>query len=145
MLYCAIVPEPARSVIVPTGMKSSVTQSNVPSGRFTFLTCAERRLKPPQPLNCDSSAVAWPLGVWPPIAEPVSDSFSVPPVWQPGGVGGGGFVTVSEKVPVAVEPAASVTVSWNVDVPSVLGAPSARPEVRSVSPAGSVPDQLYGG
>jgi hypothetical protein len=58
MLYGAIVPEPPRSVIVPTGPKSRVTHSCVPSGRFTLLTCTERMLKPPQPLNCDSSATA---------------------------------------------------------------------------------------
>src|SRR5919198_1078280 len=89
MLYVAIVPEPPRKVIVPTGLKSSVTQRTLPSGRLTFLTCADRRLKPPQPLNCVSSAVAWPLGVRPPIGEPLSDSRTVPPVWHPGGVGVG--------------------------------------------------------
>src|SRR5919199_6829485 len=145
MLNVGIVPEPPRSVIVPTGPKSSVTQSTVPSGRFTFLTCADRRLKPPQPLNFVSSAVAWPLGVSPLKVEPLRVFFSVPPVWQPLGDGGGELVTVSENVPVAVAPAASVTVTWNVDVPRAVGAPRASPDGRSVSPAGSVPDHRYGG
>src|SRR3954470_12006165 len=112
MLYVAIVPEPPRSVIVPTGLKSSVTQSCVLSGRLTSLTCTDSRLKPPQPLNFDSSAVAWPLGVLPLSVEPLSDSFRVPPVWQPDGLGAGEFVTVSEKLPVAVAPVASATVTW---------------------------------
>src|SRR5215213_9398714 len=111
MLYWAIVPEPARSVIVPTGLKSSVTQRTVPSGRLMFLTCADRRLKPPHALKRVSSATATPLGVLPPNAAPDSTSFSVPPVWQPAGEGGGGSVTVSENVPVAVAPAASATVT----------------------------------
>src|ERR687885_501700 len=145
MLYVGIVPEPPRSVIVPTGPKSSVTHSTVPSGRFTFLTCTERRLKPPQPLNFVSSAVAWPLGVLPLNAEPLKDSLSVPPVWQPDGVGGGGSVTVSENVPVAFAPAESVTVTVKVEVPFTLGAPSRSPEGRSVSPAGTCPDHVYGG
>src|SRR5919197_6248286 len=98
MLYVGIVPEPPRNVIVPTGPKSSVTQSTLPSGRLPFLTCTDRMLKPPQPLNCVMSAVAMPLGVLP----------------------------------------------LNVGVRSVEGAPSARPEGRSVRPAGSVPDHLYG-
>src|SRR4051794_5406224 len=42
-------------------------------------------------------------------------------------------------------PAASVTVTSKVVVPSAVGAPSTSPEGRSVRPAGSVPDQLYGG
>src|SRR5262249_7907052 len=67
--------------------------------------------------------------------------FGVPPVWQPGGVGGGGPVTVSENVPVAVAPAASVTVTVNVDVPVAVGAPSSSPDGRSVRPAGGRPDQ----
>src|ERR687888_504668 len=144
MLYVAIVPEPPRRLIVPTGLKSSVTQRTLPSGRFTSLTCTESRLKPPQPLNCVSSACAWPLGVLPLNAGPLRGSLSVPPVWQPGGVGGGGSVTVSEKVPVAFAPAESVTVTVNVEVPFTLGAPSRRPEGRSVSPAGTCPDQVYG-
>src|SRR5919204_322774 len=106
MLYVAIVPEPPRSVIVPTGPKSSVTQRTLPSGRFTSLTWTDRRLKPPQPLKRVSSAVAWPLGVLPLNTGPLRDSFRVPPVWQPGGLGGGGSVTVrvnaAERVPVAV-------------------------------------------
>src|SRR5215212_6525336 len=141
MLYVGIEPEPPRRVIVPTGLKSSVTQSTVPSGRFTFLTCAVRRLKPPQPLNFVSSAVAWPLGVLPLNVAPLSVLRNVPPVWHPDGDGGGGPVAVSEKVPVVLAPAASVTVTWNVDVPSAEGAPRARPDGRSVMPAGTTPDQ----
>src|ERR671931_978298 len=144
MLLVGIVPEPPRSVIVPTGWKSSVTQSCVPSGRLTSLTCTDRRLKPPQPLNFVSSALAWPLGVLPLNAEPLKDSFSVPPVWQPGGLGGGGSVTVSENVPVAFAPLASVTVTAKVEVPFTLGAPSSRPDGRSVNPAGTCPDHVYG-
>src|SRR5918912_4412383 len=126
-------------------MKSSVTQRTLPSARFTSLTCTDRRLKPPQPLNFVSSAVAWPLGVLPLNAEPLKDSLSVPPVWQPDGVGGGGSMTVSEKVPVAFAPAESVTVAVNVEVPFTLGAPSRSPDGRSVSPAGTWPDHVYGG
>src|ERR687885_1221008 len=144
MLYVAIVPEPPRSVIVPTAPKSSVTQSRVPSGRFTSLTWTDRRLKPPQPLNFVSSAVAWPLGVLPLNAGPLKDSLSVPPVGQPDGVGGGGSMTVSENVPVAFAPAESVTVTVNVEVPFTLGAPSRSPDGRSVSPAGTCPDHVYG-
>src|ERR671939_1145893 len=118
-------------------MKSSVTQRTLPSARFTSLTCTDKRLKPPQPLNFVSSAVAWPLGVLPLKVEPLRGSLSVPPVWQPGGVGGGGSVTVSENVPVAVAPLASVTVTVNVEVPFTLGEPSRRPDGRSVSPAGT--------
>src|SRR6478735_5064107 len=128
----------------PTAPKSSVTQSCVPSGRFTLLTCTDRRLKPPHPLNRVSSDVAWPLGVRPLKADPLSASRSTPPVWQPGGVGGGGSVTVSENVPVAVAPVASVTVTVNVEVPVALGAPSSRPDGRSVRPAGTCPDHVYG-
>src|SRR5919202_5718916 len=135
MLYVGIVPEPPRSVIVPTGWKSSVTQSRVPSGRLTSLTWTDRRLKPPQPLNFVSSAVACPLGVRPLIGGPLSVSFRVPPVWQPGGVGGGGSVTVSEYVPVAVAPAESVTVTVNVEVPSTVGVPRRSPDGRRVNPA----------
>jgi hypothetical protein len=90
------------------------------------------------------SAVATPLGVRLLKVGPLSGFFFVPPVWQPDGDGGGEFVTVRENVPVAVAPVASVTVTWNVDVPSVDGAPNARPDGRSVIPAGSVPDHLYG-
>src|ERR671934_745965 len=126
MLYVGIVPEPPRSVIVPTGPKSSVTQRTVPSERLTSLTWTERRLKPPQPLNCVSSAVACPLGVRPLNAGPLRGSLRTPPVWQPGGLGGGGSVTVSENLPVAVAPLASVTVTVNVDVPFTVGEPSRR-------------------
>src|SRR5689334_10590956 len=112
-----MVPEPPLSVIVPTAWKSSVTQSRVPFGRLTFLTETDRRLKPPQPLKRVSSAVAWPLGVRPLNDDPLSVSFRTPPVWQPGGVGGGGSMTVSEYVPLAVAPAESVTVTVNVAVP----------------------------
>src|SRR5919205_3546099 len=108
MLYVGIVPEVPRRVIVPTGLKSSVTHRTLPSGRFTSLTWTDRRLKPPQPLNLVSSAVAWPLGVLPLNEGPLRGSLRVPPVWQPDGVGGGGSVTVSENVPVALDPAASV-------------------------------------
>src|SRR5919204_5892629 len=101
MLYVGIVPEPPRSVIVPTGWKSSVTQSTAPSARLTSFTWTDRRLKPPQPLNFVSSAVAWPLGVLPLNEGPLKGSLSTPPVWQPAGEGGGGSVTVSENVPVA--------------------------------------------
>src|ERR671937_2373465 len=104
MLYVGIVPEPPRRLIVPTGLKSSVTQRTLPSGRLTSLTWTDRRLKPPQPLNFVSSAVAWPLGVLPLNAGPLKDSSSVPPVWQPGGLGGGGSGTLSENVPGAVAP-----------------------------------------
>src|SRR6478672_11584530 len=128
----------------PTAPKSSVTQSCVPSGRFTLLTCTDRRLKPPHPLNRVSSDVAWPLGVRPLKADPVSGSRSTPPVWQPGGVGGGGSVTVSVNVPVAVAPFASVTVTEKLDVPFVVGAPSTSPDGRRVRPAGMLPDHVYG-
>src|SRR6266851_9306866 len=49
--------------------------------------------------------MAVPLGVLSLNDGPVSASFSFPPVWQPGGVGDGGPVTVRENVPVAVAPA----------------------------------------
>src|SRR5262249_59686082 len=78
-------------------------------------------------------------------AGPVGASVRGAPVWQAGGVGGGGPVTVSENVPVAVAPAASVTVTVNVEVPVVAGAPSSSPDGRSASPAGGFPDQVYGG
>src|SRR5919201_5882856 len=145
MLYVAIVPEPPRRVIVPTGWKSSVTQRTLPSVRLTSLTWTERRLKPPQPLNCVSSALASPLGVFPLKAGPLRGSFRTPPVWQPGGEGGGGSVTVSENDPVALAPAASVTVTVNVEVPLTFGAPRRRPGGRSVNPAGTCPDHVYGG
>src|SRR6266851_3474873 len=141
-LYGVMLPEPFLRVIVPTGLKSRVTHSCVPSGRFTFLTPTDRTLKPPQPLNCVSSAMAVPLGVWPLNDGPLSASFSFPPVWQPRGLGAGGPVTVSENVPVAVAPAASVTVTVNVDVPVVAGAPSSSPEDRSVNPAGGCPEKV---
>src|SRR5919201_4942071 len=144
MLYVAIVPEPPRRVIVPTGWKSSVTQRTLPSVRLTSLTWTERRLKPPQPLNCVSSALASPLGVLPLNEGPLSGSFSTRPVCQPGGEGGGGSVTVSENVPVAVAPAASVTVTLKVEVPFTPGAPRRRPDWRSVNPAGTCPDHVYG-
>src|SRR5919204_3168523 len=134
MLYVGIVPEPPRSVIVPTGPKSSVTQRTLPSGRLTSFTWTDRRLKPPQPLNFVSSAVASPLGVRPLKVGPLSGSFSVPPVWQPGGEGGGGSVTVSENEPLAVAPDASVTVTVNTEVPFVVGEPKTSPDGRSVSP-----------
>src|SRR5712691_1318751 len=123
-------------MIVPTGRPSSVTQSWVPLGRFTFLTLTDRVLKPPQPLNWVSLARAVPLGTWPLNDGPLSASFSFPPAWQPRGLGAGGPATVSENVPVAVAPAASVTVTVNCDVPVVAGAPSSSPEGRSVNPAG---------
>jgi len=44
---------------------------------------------------------------------------------------------VSENVPVAVAPFASVTVTVNVEVPLTLGAPSRRPDDRRVNPAGT--------
>src|SRR5215472_18130817 len=137
-----MLPEPPRSVIVPTGLKSRVTHSCAPSGRFTSWTWTDRMLNPPQPLNCDSSARASPPGVRPLNGGPLSVSVRVPPVWQPGGVGGGGPVTVSANVPVAVAPAASVTVTGNVWVPSVVGAPSSSPDGHSASPAGGCPDQV---
>src|SRR4029079_12934253 len=52
---------------------------------------------------------------------------------------------VSENVPVAFAPAESVTVTVNVEVPLTLGAPSRRPDGRSVSPAGTCPDHVYCG
>src|SRR3954451_7832304 len=130
--------------MVPTAPKSRVTQSCAPSGRFTLLTETDRVLKPPQPLNFDMSAVADPLGVRLLKVGPLRASLLTPPVWQPGGVGPGGFATVSENVPVAVDPSASVTVTLKVDVPSLVGEPKIVPEGRSVRPAGTVPDQVYG-
>jgi hypothetical protein len=53
-------------------------------------------------------------------------------------------VAVSENVPDAVAPAASVTVTVNVEVPVALGAPRRRPDGRSVNPAGTCPDHVYG-
>src|SRR5205814_10142580 len=76
------------------------------------------------------------------MAGPLSTSRSVPPVWQPEGVGGGASVAVSENVPVAVAPVASVTVTVNVEAPLTLGAPR-RPDDRSVNPAGTSPDHAY--
>src|SRR4051794_34184718 len=139
-----MVPEPPRRVIVPTAPKSRVTQSRVPSGRFTLLTATDRVLKPPQPLNFVMSAVADPLGVRPLKVGPLRASLLTPPVWQPAGVGPGGLATVSENVPVAVDPSASVTVTLKVDVPSVVGEPKTSPEGLSTRPAGSVPDHVYG-
>src|SRR3954447_12976917 len=144
MLYRAIVPEPPCRVIVPTAPKSRVTHSCVPSGRFTLLTEADRVLKPPQPLNFVMSAVADPLGVRLLKVGPLRVSFLTPPVWQPAGVGAGGPATVSENVPMAVDPSASVTVTLKVDVPSVVGDPKTSPEGRSARPAGTVPDHVYG-
>jgi hypothetical protein len=71
-------PDPRLRLISPTGLPSSVTHSTEPSGRLTFLTWTVRRLKPPQPLSFDMSAVATPLGVWPPIADPLGGSVAVP-------------------------------------------------------------------
>src|SRR3954451_16036773 len=116
----AIVPERPLRVIVPTAPKSRVTQSFVPSGRFPLLTEPVRVLKAPQPLHFVMSAVADPLGVRVLKVGPLRASVLTPPVWQPAGVGGGGPATVSENVPVAVEPSASVTVTLKVDVPSVV-------------------------
>ena len=48
MLYVGIVPEPPRRVIVPTALKSSVTQSRDPSGRFTQRQ-VYRPLRPERP------------------------------------------------------------------------------------------------
>ena len=53
-------------------------------------------------------------------------------------------MTTREKVPPAVAPVASVTVTRNVWVPRLVGLPSARPDGRRVRPAGSVPDHVYG-
>src|SRR3954453_6480017 len=139
-----MLPVPRRSVIVPKPPKSRVTQSCVPSGRFTLLTDTDRVLKPPQPLNFVMSAVADPLGVRLLKVGPLRVSFLTPPVWQPPGVGPGGLATVSENVPVAVDPSASVTVTLKVDVPSVVGEPKTSPEGLSMRPAGSVPDHVYG-
>src|SRR3954454_25207644 len=107
--------------MVPTGPKSSVPQSRLPSGRATFLTETERVLKPPQPLNFVSSAVPRPLGVRPVKSGPLCAARRVPPVCQPAGVGDGGSVTDIEYAPVAVAPAESVTVTKNVCVPLVVG------------------------
>src|SRR5205807_2101897 len=107
-------------------------------------TLTDRVLKPPQPLNFVSSAVACPRGVVPLNVGPLSASTGVPPVSQPGGVGDGGPVTVSENAPVAVAPAESVTVTLNVDVPIVVGAPSRSPEGCRVRPAGGLPVHVYG-
>src|SRR3954452_14324960 len=139
-----MVPEPPRKVIVPTAPKSRVTHSCVPSGRFTLLTETVRVLKPPQPLNLVMSAVADPLGVRLLKAGPLRASFLIPPVWQPPGVGPGGLATVSENLPVAVDPSASVTVTLNVDVPSMVGDPKTRPEGLSTRPTGTTPDHVYG-
>src|SRR3954466_7943252 len=144
MLYRAIVPEPPRRVIVPTAPKSRVTQSFVPSGRFTLLTDTDSVLKPPQPLNFVMSARADPLGVRLLKAGPLSASDLTPPVWQPPGVGPGGLATVSENVPEAVDPSVSVTVTLNVDVPSVVGDPKTSREGLSARPDGTVPDHVYG-
>ena len=51
---------------------------------------------------------------------------------------------MSENVPVAVAPAESVTVTLNVDVPTVVGAPSRSPEGCRVKPAGGLPVHVYG-
>src|SRR4051812_13948133 len=144
MLYRAIVPERPLRVIVPTAPKSRVTQSRVPSGRFTLPTETVRVLKPPQPLNFVMSAVADPLGVRLLKVGPLRASRLTPPVWQPAGVGAGGLATVSENVPVAVDPSASVTVTLKVDLPSAVGEPRTSPEGLSVRPAGSVPDHVSG-
>src|SRR3954451_580966 len=140
----AIVPERRLRVIVPTAPKSRVTQSRVPSGGFTLLTETVRVLKPPQPLNFVMSAVADPLGVRLLKLGPLRASDFTPPVWQPAGVGAGGLATVSEKVPVAVDPSASVTVTLKVDVPSVVGDPKTSPEGLRARPVGTVPDHVYG-
>src|SRR3954452_19817918 len=147
----AIVPERRLRVIVPTAPKSRVTQSFVPSGRFTLLTETVRVLKPPQPLNFVMSAVADPLGVRVLEVGPLRASFFTPPGSAAAGdrggrvgVGGGGRATVSENVPVAVEPSASVTVTLKVDVPSVVGDPKTSPEGLSARPAGTAPDHVYG-
>src|SRR3954453_12215701 len=139
-----MLPVPRRSVIVPKPPKSRVTQSRVPSGRFTLLTETDKVLKPPQPLNFVMPAVALPLGVRLLKVGPLRVSFLTPPVWQPPGVGPGGLATVSENVPVAVDPSASVTVTLNVDVPSVVGDPRTSPEGLSARPAGTAPDHVYG-
>src|SRR3954453_5295242 len=144
MLYRAVVPERPLRVIVPTAPKSRVTQSFVPSGRFTLLTDTDRVLNPPQPLNFVMSAVAEPLGVRLLKVGPLRVSFLTPPVWQPAGVGPGGLATVSEDVPVAVDPSASVSVTLKVDVPSEVGDPKTSPEGLSTRPAGTVPDHVYG-
>src|SRR3954470_10918045 len=144
MLYRAIVPERPLRVIVPTAPKSRVTQSRVPSGRFTLLTETDRVLKPPQPLNFVMSAVALPLGVRFFKDGPLRAPDRTRPVGQPPGVGPGGLAPVSENLPVAVDPSASVTVTLKVDVPSVVGEPKTSPEGLSMRPAGSVPDHVYG-
>src|SRR4051794_16246224 len=90
------------------------------------------------------SAVADPFGVRLLKVGPLRVSFLTPPVWQPPGVGPGGLATVSENVPVAVDPSASVTVTLNVDVPSVVGDPRTSPEGLSARPAGTAPDHGYG-
>src|SRR5262249_62404276 len=100
---------------------------------------------PARPRAGDASAVACPRGVCRLRGGRRSGWVGVPPVWQPGGVGGGGPVTVSENVPAAVAPAASVTVTVNVNVPVVAGAPSSSPDGRSANPGGGCPDHVYGG
>src|SRR4051794_41923522 len=107
--------------MVPTAPKSRVTQSCVPSGRFTLLTETDKVLKPPQPLNFVMSAVADPLGVRVLKIGPLRASFLTPPVWQPAGVGGGRRATVSEHGPVAGGPAASGTATVKAEVPSGVG------------------------
>src|SRR4051794_23631330 len=90
------------------------------------------------------SAVADPLGVRVLKVGPLRVSFLTPPVWQPAGVGAGGLVTVSENVPLAVDPSASVTVTLKVEVPSVFGEPETSPDGLSARPAGTAPDHVYG-
>src|SRR4051794_33690668 len=91
------------------------------------------------------SAVAEPLGVRLLKVGPLRVSFLTPPVWQPAGVGPGGLATVSENVPVAVDPSASVSVTLKVEDPSEVGDPKTSPEGLSTRPAGTVPDHVYGG
>src|SRR5262249_59747440 len=132
-------------VLFPTAGRPRGTHGGGRGGRLRLWPGTDRTWKPPQPLNCVSSAVACPRGTWPLTAGPLSASVNVPPVWQPGGVGGGGPVTVSENVPVAVAPAASVTVTVNVEVPVVAGAPGRSPDGGPARPGRGGPGTRGGG
>lgn len=72
-------------------------------------------LKPPQPLNCVSSAVAVPLGVWPLNDGRLSGSVSFFPVWQPGGLGAAARVPPApgpQALPAALLPHRCGCLTW---------------------------------
>src|SRR5215210_1527579 len=109
MLYCAIVPEPPRRVIVPAALCRRLAARRLAADR----RAAERFRQRAAGLTAG---------------------------WR-----GRRRIDDGERErAVAVAPAASVTATWKVDVPSTVGAPTTSPEGRSVSPAGSVPDQACG-